>query len=727
MKFGKRLEDDLAEPRWEEHYVRYRALKKMIKVLSLLGKDADSRLLEEALMVFPRKKKKKLLRGLQDAEMNCTLCKRWSLFSSIMLEDVAHVRGFLSSTVHGLQVSFYNNIQPNVLELLNELRVKGEPNLYPGCKEVNLLARFAVFLDTLEALRRFVVVNDMAMEKAIKKFKKRVLSVVDVESAPCGEHCAKHMLRRRVYTIGSSDSPNGDGTHGTHKPGIDSYSSSSSEDEGEEEMRGHGSSNVASSKGDEKREEDASAAPEMVLSYKPLLRKLQSECSAECETIAKLEAAAEMLASRTMVSSSVFHDFILDQRTQLHAQRQQEKLARVEARSKMLTRLTRHIDMENQMRPASFLMAGVILPLVTLAITYYISSTIYIDDEMSMTIFDEKGFFISASLDVAPASNIGTLGLTTTLSMLSVIIFVKHKLVKKQLRGRNWMRTHRIATAFGLLSTFCGNGVAAFQHNAHAAAHNTFAALFFVFGMIHVVMETLLDLRFSLSMPMTRKARLLISVLLIVSVMGFLGPMTYVLVERPPKEVGRFYKKIAASFEITAFACFVFWFGSYYSVLKASQFKLHVVHRVRLDSSDNLANLRQSLHHHRQNSMDSLDSMDSDLGSVGSVRSALVKQLGTADDEGFEEARSSSSAHLENYMGDREHDFEGYEYGGDVEDDYHNDEDDDGANPADQDGKGLFRKRRSIVRVESNPRYGIDLDSIAFHEARQNSGKLKVR
>jgi len=616
MKFGKRLEEDLAEPGWEEHYVRYKLLKRVVKVLSLLGRDADSQTVEATLDLFPNRKKR-ILRGLKDAQISCTLCKRWNVFSGMLLDDLAHVRSFLSSTVRELESSYFTEIQPSVEELLRSFKFKHEPTLHPGSEETKLLARFAFFLDTLSALRRFVVVNDMALVKAIKKFRKRVAYSAELHEASCGKECARSMLVKvasaSVLENSSYDFSQSPGDKGGVGGGEDDDSDddddevNDNEDEDDDEMM-----STKSCRSDDEVPEETTKTKENkngdILCYKPLIKKLELECMPEWETMKRLEAAAYLLECKTMVTSSEYHDFVQDHLTQLQLQRHQEKLARCEARSKMLTRLTRHIDMENQMRPATFLLVGVILPLVTLAITYYISFNIYVDEEQQRTVFDEKGFFISTSIDRAPASNIGTLGLTTTLTMLSIIIFVKHKLVKKQLRGRNWMRTHRIATAFGLLSTFCGNGVAAFQHEANATAHNTFAGLFFLFGMIHVVMETLIDYKFSLSMPVTRKLRLLTSALLIFCVAGFLLPMSYVISHRSlDREVARRWKQVAATFEVGAFVLFCLWFASYYAVLRASQFKLHVQYRVRLDSSENLLHLRLSRHHQRQISSDSLE------------------------------------------------------------------------------------------------------------------------
>jgi hypothetical protein len=715
MKFGKRLDDDLMEVGWEDHYLRFRLLKKVIKVLSLVGNDAD--LFRDALQVFPRKRR--LLRSLAENEqIKCTACKRYAVFTTLVEGEVQHVRAFLQSTVRMLDTSFYTDIEPGTHEALRDWKresaggdeTKAEPRLLPGSPVLETLAKFATFVDTLGALRRFTVVNNVALEKIVKKFKKRVINCVEVDCEPCGPQCARLMRTgldldlRDEFGGGSAGAEDDMLSSGSSADGAE-FDADEAVSDGEEEAeavaadaatdadvlfhgreeaeiaergatrrrggqgrawlaRGHGE---VCSDGDEKGHASASARlwqsgsppgrplfpgvrPESpargagqlatagecegggagmlpglpatafrsssIRSSGPstasFARSLERSCPEEWRTLQKLLAAAERLASKVMMECSTYYDFVVDTKTQLIEQRQMDKQARNEQRKHMLTRLTTHIDVEKQMRFSTVLAAGVLLPLLTLVVTYWISSTIYVDEHGLVSVLQHKGWFISASIDRAPASNIGTLGLTTTLSMLTVIIFVKHNFVKMQLRGRAYMFTHRIATGLGLLSCFCGNGVAAFQHMDHATAHNTFAVTFFVLGMLHVVLETYLDLRLGLSLPRTRQLRLGASGALVLCVLFFIGPMGYVLSHGSDmcEQDIYWWKLIAAFFEVSALACFLIWFASYHHVFRALQFKMSVQYRVRLGSAEDLTQLRFSKHHRRSFSNDSLEELD---------------------------------------------------------------------------------------------------------------------
>mmetsp|Transcript_15155 Transcript_15155/g.26703 ORF Transcript_15155/g.26703 Transcript_15155/m.26703 type:complete len:560 (-) Transcript_15155:3170-4849(-) len=545
MKFGRRLEEDLQEVGWEEHYVRYRRLKKLIKILGV----ADEETFDEDYVGSGALER--FMNGGEEWEaarsLRCFQCKRCRVFALMIRVDILSVKSFLRETLAVLKATFVGSVQPALDELLNVYKSddgrEEEPTLYPDCPEIKPLAAFAVWVDTLQALRKYVAVNNEALKKIMKKYKKQVFSQT---TTPCGPKCAS----KKFF----------------------------------EENRSRNLYMVNDNRG--------------VLLPIDVFGDMTNCLDTDIELLNELEFMGFSLDTKLMIDCSVFHDFVADHLIQLTHQRVHDKHARVEANKIAITRWSRVIDLENQIVPSAFLAVGVTLPLFTLACTYYISAQIDIGGKGN--IFEQQGYFISSSIDRAPASNVGTLGLTTTLMLLSNIVFVKHKLVKKSLRARKWMRTHRIATLVGMLSTFCGNGVAAFQYQFQPAAHNTFAACFFVFGMIHVVLETWLDVYHELSAPTTRRFRLFIAILLILCVLAFLGPMTYVLIYEDSLTPGyvRWLKDVAACFEVIAFACLVAWFSTYYSTLKSSKFALHVHPHVQLERTD-LHDIRQSQHFSR--------------------------------------------------------------------------------------------------------------------------------
>lgn len=648
MKFGRRLNDDLMEPHWESHYLRYRQLKKLIKVLSLMDKSCNTgegTLVAQLLSTFPRKKKIFHKIRERNNDLTCTPCKRWNVFLSVVSEDLEHVVSFIETTLQHLERLYASDVGPGIQTLLSDKKNKsssenqdgscrskmgvddsrGEPRLLPGSPELEKLTKLAHFHALLTATRRFLIVNSEALRKITKKFIKRVLVSVDIQTDGCGPACARHLARRAA-----GDSSCGIGLSLTEDDEDDDIFSPTEEEE------------RYASVGNPQQIHDLGTEGFHAVMDNLATRPLEQTCKDALNRLNALDAKVKVLETEVMVECSPFYEFLIDQKSMLKNLRQYQIEDRVQRRKHTLTQITQHIDI-NQVQTHFFVIVAVILPMLTLAITYYLSLGIYVDEENKVSILHEKGWFISASIDRAPASNIGTLGLNTTLMLLSVIVYVKHKLVKKQLRGRTWMRTHRVSTLFGFLSIFCGGGVAAFQHEDHATAHNSFAATFFIFGMVHVVMETFVDYYHSLSLPRTRVIRVTVASLLILCVTGFLVPMAYVISSKnsdnpAPAQVLRLYRLIAATFEVAAFACFVIWFASYYHILRSSQIQFNVIQRSRLPSTEDLSKLKTSAHHRRNTSCDSLDSQDLDwtnsdnLVSMGLADTVPASSFGTFEE-----------------------------------------------------------------------------------------------
>ena len=115
----------------------------------------------------------------------------------------------------------------------------------------------------------------------------------------------------------------------------------------------------------------------------------------------------------------------------------------------------------------------VLLPVVTFLSAYRITDRVSQGAQ-----WEEKGYFLSAMIDLQPAANIGSLGLTLSLGSFLVVAFVRHKIVKKQLGAQRCVLLHRASITLAFIAAIGGDGVAAYQHSASRTVHNIFAATF---------------------------------------------------------------------------------------------------------------------------------------------------------------------------------------------------------------------------------------------------------
>ena len=120
--------------------------------------------------------------------------------------------------------------------------------------------------------------------------------------------------------------------------------------------------------------------------------------------------------------------------------------------------------------PSAVLLLAVatILPIITFMAAYHISGITTKGD-----IWRRKGYFLSAAIDLPPASNFATLGLTIALSALTGVVAVRHHVVNSRLTQPDMpslpgiMRVHRISCGCALFAAIGGYGVAAYQHGAN--------------------------------------------------------------------------------------------------------------------------------------------------------------------------------------------------------------------------------------------------------------------
>eukprot|EP00043_Microstomoeca_roanoka_P007058 m.68269 g.68269 ORF g.68269 m.68269 type:complete len:293 (+) comp13675_c0_seq3:928-1806(+) len=190
---------------------------------------------------------------------------------------------------------------------------------------------------------------------------------------------------------------------------------------------------------------------------------------------------------------------------------------------------------------------------------------------------NSPGYFISASIDVSPASHIGTLGLSVACFCLIFTVIVRHKLMKRLLVGRATL-LHRFSLLLALLSLFSVLGVGAYQHHQLPFGHNLFAVLFFIPSMIHVGIDNYLEWRYKLYAYWARRLRLILVTFICVSVVIFLtllrasGDM-----DAPNRDMNLLF--IAAIAELSAFAFLLFYFLSLFPNFSKTRLYIVLVER----------------------------------------------------------------------------------------------------------------------------------------------------
>mmetsp|Transcript_33160 Transcript_33160/g.74936 ORF Transcript_33160/g.74936 Transcript_33160/m.74936 type:complete len:276 (-) Transcript_33160:68-895(-) len=200
--------------------------------------------------------------------------------------------------------------------------------------------------------------------------------------------------------------------------------------------------------------------------------------------------------------------------------------------------------------PATVLLlaVAVLLPLFTFVAAFRISSRV-----SEGAIFAQKGYFLSAAIDIQPASNFGALGITTSLTAFLGVAFVRHKIVGLALGGRR-LALHRFSLAMAFVGSFGGNGVAAYQHHASRAMHNTFAAAFVLGALAHFGCETAIEWLERLGSRVSRAFR---ASLCAIATCGTATFISHILIEEMaqiPLGIGKF---AAAMAEICTVLCFM--------------------------------------------------------------------------------------------------------------------------------------------------------------------------
>ena len=212
--------------------------------------------------------------------------------------------------------------------------------------------------------------------------------------------------------------------------------------------------------------------------------------------------------------------------------------------------------------PASVLLLGVAvtLPILTFSAAFAVSDRVTAGD-----IWLRKGYFLSAAIDLPPASNFGSLGLTITLWAFTGVVIVRHHVVAARLAQMSpqpvgVQSTHRVSLVAALAAALGGHGVAAYQHQADNRLHNAFAAIFVLSALLHFVLESTLERRAGLSSRLARGTRL---VLCWVSIIGCATFILHVCIEESAKTPIGIGKLRAALAEILTCLCFLVYIATY--------------------------------------------------------------------------------------------------------------------------------------------------------------------
>lgn len=188
-----------------------------------------------------------------------------------------------------------------------------------------------------------------------------------------------------------------------------------------------------------------------------------------------------------------------------------------------------------------------------------------------------RRYFLSAAIDLPPASNFGSLGLTVTLAAFAAVAIVRHHIVAERLRAAGLSgslgRMHATSLGAALTSAFGGHGVAAIPHNQNSVCHNGFAAVFVLCALLHLHLESRIERAAGLSSFVARASRLS---LVAVATVGCATFLSHVVVEEMYHTSIGIGKLSAAAAEIISCACFVVYLATYSRSFHESHISLTV-------------------------------------------------------------------------------------------------------------------------------------------------------
>jgi len=229
--------------------------------------------------------------------------------------------------------------------------------------------------------------------------------------------------------------------------------------------------------------------------------------------------------------------------------------------------------MTTMIKPKYLLWIMVFLPAATLVVTYALTEKLGHDDMIIP--------FISSSINFAPESCIGALGLSITAFTMVLIVSVKYLIGKFNILNDPYSSdekrrhiTNKACLALGLISAFGMNGVAAFQYHNAPIPHIVFATLFFLFGVVYLLVQTYVD---SITKSLARGMMIFRRIISITSLLFFIPYLVFQFFSKP------IYQNVAAAFEILSAGTFFLYFITYF--YEFSQLKLNIDFSYQLRNS----------------------------------------------------------------------------------------------------------------------------------------------
>ena len=176
-------------------------------------------------------------------------------------------------------------------------------------------------------------------------------------------------------------------------------------------------------------------------------------------------------------------------------------------------------------------------------------------------------FFLSSSIDNAPASCVGSFGLS--LSLLWAIPFVSLARFNQIEALVPNLLFNKVGLACGVLSSLAGHGVASFQSRHGLPIHLTFAGAFFAAGTAVAVSQSVVDWQtkgrgFGVVLRKVNAGLLFVSL----ASMGILGLVGLIKNTKPPFPEGLTFG--ICFFELLYFGCLLGVYATLYFDLKGS-------------------------------------------------------------------------------------------------------------------------------------------------------------
>lgn len=175
-------------------------------------------------------------------------------------------------------------------------------------------------------------------------------------------------------------------------------------------------------------------------------------------------------------------------------------------------------------------------------------------------------FFLSSSIDNAPASCVGSFGLSLSLVAIPFVSLARFSQIEVR---RPRLFFNKVGLLCGLLSAVAGHGVASFQSSHGLPVHLTFAGTFFTAGTAVAVSQCVVDWQ-TKSSGFGVGLRKVNAFLLFVSLagMGLIGLVGLIRYTKPPFPPGMTFG--ICFFELLYFACLLGVYATLYFDLKGS-------------------------------------------------------------------------------------------------------------------------------------------------------------